>query len=469
MNADDIPVAHTPPGGLGDTFPEPVLAGSDEPLDDGAPDLRGLWRTLRAERSGEPAPEGDPIYTYAERIEQCGDRIVDMGGGTIADARADGTEEHGVHDVSAFDFTTPIHVIATYEDGVFVLRPVGIPGIEVTRRLDADGHMVWTRPDQGGLVVTLERVGEGRDATQHLPTTRGLSDRYRDLMPDQSPDPPPLDRTVFAAAYGPRALVAGGAAGLGAEYCRQIAATGTDLLILDRDESGLDAFAHELRSAPDPVDIATAVVDLAQPAAPLLDAVRRAVGEFEIGLLVANAAWSPVGPFLDSDLTGLLTAIDINCRAPVVLVHELGARMCERGRGGIIVMSSLAAEAGAAQVALYSATKAFDLVLAEGLWYELRDRGVDVVAIRPGSTRTPGWESSQPASGELDGVMEPTDVVRDALAALGTIPSIAAGAANRAAEAMFRGMSRRDVIELMSGITSQLVTPEATDDETRPR
>jgi hypothetical protein len=56
--------------------------------------------------------------------------------------------------------------------------------------------------------------------------------------------------------------------------------------------------------------------------------------------------------------------------------------------------------------------------------------------------------------------MEPADVVRDALAALGTTPSIAAGAANRAAEAMFRGMERREVIELMSGITSRLVPPD---------
>ena len=232
-------------------------------------------------------------------------------------------------------------------------------------------------------------------------------------------------------------------------------------MILDRDEAALEATASDLRSAAGPVDVETAVVDLGQPAQALLDAVRQVIGDLEIGLLVANAAWSPVGPFLDTDLTGLLTAIDINCRAPVVLVHELGARMAERGRGGIIVMSSLAAETGTANVALYSATKAFDLVLAEGLWYELRDRGVDVVAIRPGSTRTPGWQSTQPASGELQGVMEPADVVRDALAALGTTPSIAAGAANRAAEAMFRSMARRDVIELMSGITSQLVTPDA--------
>jgi len=161
LSADDIPIAYTPPGGFRDTFPEPVLAGCTEPLVAGAPDLRGLWRTLRAEAAGQLLPADDRLYSYVERIEQCGNRIVDMGGGTIADARADGTEENGVHDVSAFDYMTPIHVVATYEDGVFVLRPVGVPGVEVRRRLDADGHMVWTRPDRGGLFVTLERIGDG--------------------------------------------------------------------------------------------------------------------------------------------------------------------------------------------------------------------------------------------------------------------------------------------------------------------
>ena len=282
-------------------------------------------------------------------------------------------------------------------------------------------------------------------------------------MPDAPTELPPVDRAEFARRYGPRALVAGGASGMGAEYCRQIAALGIDLVILDRDGSALDATASELRAAPDAVNVVTAVIDLGQPSDHLLAAVRKAVGDLEIGLLVANAAWSPVGPFLETELAGLLAAIDINCRAPVVLVHELGARMAVRGRGGIIVMSSLAAETGTANVALYSATKAFDLVLAEGLWYELRERGVDVIAIRPGSTRTPGWQSTQPASGELKGVMEPGDVVRDALAALGTTPSIAAGSANRAAEAMFRSMARREVIELMSRITSRLVPPGAAD------
>ncbi len=277
-------------------------------------------------------------------------------------------------------------------------------------------------------------------------------------MTDESGELSAVDPAVFADRYGPCALVTGGANGIGVEYCRQLAAIGLDLVVLDRDAAGLDALAVELRADAPGVDVVTAVVDLTQPASTLLEAVRAVTADREIGLLVANAGWSPVGPFLDCGLDGLLAAVDLNCRAPVVLAHEYGRAMRDRGRGGIIVMSSIAAEAGTAQVALYSATKAFDLVLAEGLWYELRDHGVDVIAIRPGSTRTPGWQSSQPEDAEFDGVMEPADVARDALALLGTTPSSAAGAANRAAEAAFRRMPRRDVIELMSGITSGLTS-----------
>ena len=158
MKADHIPVAHTPPGGYGAQFPPLILGECTEPLVEGAPDLRGVWKAISATRDGEPVAPDDRLLSYTERIEQCGNRIVDCGGGTIADARADGTEENGVHDVSVFDFTTPIHVVASYEDKVFVLRPVGIPGIEVRRWLDDDGHMIWTRPDMGGIRVVLERT-----------------------------------------------------------------------------------------------------------------------------------------------------------------------------------------------------------------------------------------------------------------------------------------------------------------------
>lgn len=161
VRAGDIPVAHTPPGagGYGRTFPAPVLARCDEPLVAGAPDLRGIWRLI--DNNGRQPAAGEHLHNYAERIEQCGDRIVDMGGGTIADARADGTEKNAVHDVSVRDYKTPIVAIASYENGVFILRPADKPGVEVRRWLDKDGHMIWTRPDYG--TSRLERIGGPND------------------------------------------------------------------------------------------------------------------------------------------------------------------------------------------------------------------------------------------------------------------------------------------------------------------
>ena len=171
-------------------------------------------------------------------------------------------------------------------------------------------------------------------------------------MPEEQPDLAPVDREVFVSRYGPRALVAGGAIGMGAEYCRQIAAIGTRPPRPRPRRVGVGSDAGELRSAPGAVDVVTAVVDLGQPAEPLLDAVRRAVGDLEIGLLVANAAWSPVGRFLDSDLAA--PARRDRHQLPGARRARARARRAHgrAGRGGIIVMSSLAAETGTANVAL---------------------------------------------------------------------------------------------------------------------
>ena len=150
-------MAHTPPGGYGAEMPPPVLAGCREPLVDGAPDLRGLWRAVAIEVDGQPAPADHPGWRHVERIEQCGDRLVVTAGGVVHDMRCDGTEENGVQDVAEFDFKTPIKVVATYESGIHTLRPVGFP-IEVTRRLEGQ-RLVWKYLT---FTARLERV-EGLD------------------------------------------------------------------------------------------------------------------------------------------------------------------------------------------------------------------------------------------------------------------------------------------------------------------
>ena len=154
MNAADIPVAKTPPGGYGDTMPPPVLGGCTEPLVEGAPDMRGTWKAVSVVRKlGDPV-EADPILDHVERIEQCGDRVCITSTGVIHDMRADGTAEHGVNDVSPFG--QPISVVCTFENGIHVLRPVDMPGVEVTRRLEGD-QLVW---DYGPFFTArLERIG----------------------------------------------------------------------------------------------------------------------------------------------------------------------------------------------------------------------------------------------------------------------------------------------------------------------
>ena len=154
MRADDIAVAHTPPGGYGEQMPPPVLHGCTEPLVDGAPDMRGTWRVVAVEWKAGDEPSPNPVADHVERIEQCGDRVCITSSGVIHDMRADGTAENGVNDVTAVG-GMEISVVCTFEDGVHILRPVGMPGIEVTRRVDGD-QLVW---DYGPMFTArLERT-----------------------------------------------------------------------------------------------------------------------------------------------------------------------------------------------------------------------------------------------------------------------------------------------------------------------
>lgn len=128
--AAEIPLAHTPDCGYTE-FPAPVLAQCREPLAEGVPDMRGVWVDASI-------PDG-----HLERIEQCGNRITITAGGVVHDMFADGSEERGVNDVAARDCSA-ISVRATVEDGVHVLRPVGIP-LTVTREL-VGNTLIWDYP-----------------------------------------------------------------------------------------------------------------------------------------------------------------------------------------------------------------------------------------------------------------------------------------------------------------------------------
>jgi hypothetical protein len=262
----------------------------------------------------------------------------------------------------------------------------------------------------------------------------------------------PTDRE-FLDRYGPWALVAGGSVGMGAEYTRQLAARGFAIVVVAEAAEPLESFARRVATE-HAVETRAVVADLA--ASDVLDTLARVTSDIDVGLLVYNAAHSVVGRFLDVPLADKLAMIDVNCRGPLVLAHHFGKRMAERGRGGILLVSSLAGFQGQAMVGTYAATKAFDLVLGETLWDELADHGVDALAFCPGATRTPNYVASNPRSaGALSApVMEPAAAVREALAALGGGPSAIAGRTNRiAAFVLHRLLPRRALVRLMSRTT----------------
>jgi hypothetical protein len=173
-------------------------------------------------------------------------------------------------------------------------------------------------------------------------------------------------------------------------------------------------------------------------------------------MVVYNAAYSTIGPFLDRPVEDHLRAIDVNCRGPLVLAHLFGRAMAERRRGGIVLMTSTAGSQGGPWLASYAASKAFNLILAESLWDELAASGVDVLACRAGATRTPGYEASKPRPSRVP-LLEPSYVVERTLAALGHGPSIVPGAFYRfSAFVMGRLLPRRMAIQIMGRATRKL-------------
>ena len=235
----------------------------------------------------------------------------------------------------------------------------------------------------------------------------------------------------FAHRYGPWALIAGGSEGVGESFARQLAAAGINLVLLARRSEPLQALADSIRAEHNGIEVRTLAQDLTAP--DLLDRVRTATGDIDVGLLIYNAGSTVhYDRFPDWSREQLDFMLNLNCYAPLHLAHEFSRGMCERGRGGIILLSSLAAFAGSAWMSVYPATKAFDQILAQGLWADLKPTGVDVLCLCLGATKTPS-HGDMDFDAWMPGVaMECDDAAREGLEQLGKLPLWVAGEHNRA-------------------------------------
>jgi uncharacterized protein len=241
----------------------------------------------------------------------------------------------------------------------------------------------------------------------------------------------------FAARYGPWAVVAGASEGVGASVARLLGERGVNVVLVARRQETLDETAATVAAG-----TRTVVLDLS--AADAAETLAAATVDLDVGLLVYNAGADPyMSRFLDQPPDVWHAMVARNCTAVLGVTHHFAGRMVQRGSGGIVLVSSGAAWAGGSRLAVYGATKAFDLLLAESLWAELGPQGVDVLAMVLGATDTPAFRRLV-GDREVGDLADADDVAGDLLDNLGNGPTFPPG------PSLLGGFSRRDAVELMS-------------------
>jgi uncharacterized protein len=256
---------------------------------------------------------------------------------------------------------------------------------------------------------------------------------------------------MFAEKYGPWALIAGASEGIGASFARKIALQGVNVALLARKPEPLEEVAQEIRAITK-VQVRAASVDLT--ALDLKEQVQKLTGDIEVGMVVYNAgAESAMVPFLDRPMDELMRLIGLNVIGPTVLLHHFAAAMRERRRGGIIVVGSLAGFAGGSRMAVYTGTKAYEQMLCETLWWELKPFGINVLMLVAGTTKTPAMARlGINLEGSGQPVMEPDDVAQEGLDNIQNGPTWIAGAHNREAAKFLCTPDRKTVVEMMSAV-----------------
>lgn len=229
----------------------------------------------------------------------------------------------------------------------------------------------------------------------------------------------------FRDKYGPWALVTGASSGIGRETAVELGRLGVHTVLVGRSAESLEAVAVRLRgdfgvqSLAVPADLSTE-----EGVRVLLDRVL----ELDVGLLVASAGFGTSGAFASAAPEDELAMLDVNCRAVLALCLRVVPRLVARGRGGVILMSSIVGFQGTPGSVNYAATKAYVQTLAEGLREELRAARVDVLASAPGPVRSGFADRADMRMGRT---VDPRTVAVVSLQALGRRTTVAPGALSK--------------------------------------
>ncbi|NLT29849.1 MAG: SDR family NAD(P)-dependent oxidoreductase [Propionibacterium sp.] len=263
---------------------------------------------------------------------------------------------------------------------------------------------------------------------------------------------------IDADKYGPWAVIAGGSEGVGSEFALQLAEAGINSVLIARKPGPLEETAEAVRAKG--VEVRTLALDLTTPEA--REAIVEETKDLDVGLFIYNAGANTYGhEFITGDLDKFQQVIDLNITTQLKLTQHFGKVLADRGRGGMILVGSMAGFSGSAQISIYAAVKAFSRIFAEGLWVELRERNVDVLDLILGVTRTPAMARAG-LNMDIPGmhVSEPADVARQGLENLGKTPVKIAEGNEKGVEAR-QGPDREKMLLAAYEASKKMLPPQS--------
>jgi len=249
--------------------------------------------------------------------------------------------------------------------------------------------------------------------------------------------------------YGNWALITGASSGIGEEFARQLAKMKFNLVLVARRTENLENISAQLISE-HAIETIIITLDLSKPN--FLKEMEQQVAHVDIGLLINNAGFALTGSFMAGKLESQIELLDLNCKAPLILSHYFGNKMIKRGKGAIINIASATAFLPMPFWSNYAASKAYLLHFSEGLWYELQEKGIDVLAVCPGGTNT---EFAKTANVQLNG-MSVKDVVSESLESIGKKPTLVTGFKNKFSITFLRLFNRKTLIKIGAKVVGKM-------------
>lgn len=256
-----------------------------------------------------------------------------------------------------------------------------------------------------------------------------------------------MSQDDFKRRYGPVALVTGASSGIGQAFAEALAARGLDLVVVARRRDRLETLAGRLADAHG-VRVKILELDLVRPDA--AQAMLEAARDLDVGLVVSNAGFGLKGEHAANDPQAMADMLMVNCNVPMQLAHGFIPRLRQRGRGGIVLTSSVEGLIGCPYSTAYSATKALVNALGEGLWAELQPEGIDVLTLCPGATESEAAAKQGVDITKLKNVMPAAEVAELTLDNLGNGPTFLSSPHYRATFEALLSMPRRDALTAMA-------------------